>query len=247
MFNSNIEEALNFNYDNYFKKNWKVYNYEGKPIPRISNILSDMINFDLSGWAVYMKSIGKDHKEILKRSVEIGSTVHDMIDKFASTKIVENDFSKFNYPKEISNAYNGYIKWWNMINDGNIVKIIDTEKVLVSPYVGGTLDCLIDINGKVFIIDYKTSNHMNYKYFIQLAAYKYILESYYNTHIDGVILLWLDKSSENFREYVLSSDDESHLCMMEQCKETFLSLLYSYYNTNYLKDLYTDNFKNTLI
>lgn len=247
MFNSNIEEALNFNYDNYFKKNWKVYNYEGKGIPRISNILSDMINLDLSGWAVYMKSIGKDHKEIIKRSTDIGSAVHNLIDIFSSTGVEQVDFSEFNFPIETSNAYKGYLKWWNIINKDNKVKVLETEKVLVSPYVGGTLDCLIDINGKVFIVDYKTSNHMNYKYFIQLAAYKYLLESFYNTHIDGVILLWLDKNSEDFREYVLSIDDESHLLMMEQCKETFLSLLYSYYNTNYLKDLYTSNFKNTLI
>ena len=68
-----------------------------------------------------------------------------------------------------------------MVNENMPFRVIETEKQLVCPYFGGTLDCLAEIDGRIYIIDFKTSNHITYKYFLQLAAYKYMIENYYNT------------------------------------------------------------------
>ena len=37
------------------------------------------------------------------------------------------------------------------------------------------MDGCYEINGRKYIVDYKTSNHVTFRYFLQIAAYRYIL------------------------------------------------------------------------
>ena len=41
-------------------------------------------------------------------------------------------------------------EWWDDINNGNEVELIFSEKSLLCKYFGGTLDCLLKINGKYY-------------------------------------------------------------------------------------------------
>jgi len=55
----------------------------------------------------------------------------------------------------------------------------------------GTVDRVLEINGKEYLVDIKTSNNMHESYWLQLAAYnKLLLE--YNYEVDGVAILWLN-------------------------------------------------------
>ena len=38
------------------------------------------------------------------------------------------------------------------------------EETITCPYFGGTYDFLVEINGRNWLIDFKTSNHIGYKY-----------------------------------------------------------------------------------
>ena len=61
------------------------------------------------------------------------------------------------------------------MNEENKVDIIGQEESLISPYYAGTYDLLVNINGDPYLVDFKTSNHVGYKYFMQIAAYRYLL------------------------------------------------------------------------
>ena len=95
---------------------------------------------------------------------------------------------------------------------------------------------LVEINGKKYLIDFKTSNHVGYKYFLQLAAYRYILRTEHNIEIDGCIVLQLDKKTSSFKEFVLDFSNIEHFAYINNCERAFLSLVYAYFNRLCVED-----------
>ena len=51
-----------------------------------------------------------------------------------------------------------------------------------------------------------------------------------NVEIDGVIVLQLGKEEPEFQEFLLDFSIPEHLEFMNHCEETFLSLVYAFYN-----------------
>lgn len=213
-------------------------------VPRVTEILSAMLHEDfLMTWA---NNIGlykhQKYKDVLNTSADIGSSVHEAIENHVSGKGI---FDQSKYPDDtrrgIVMAFNSFLEWWDIILKQNY-KVLMQEHTLVCKYFGGTLDLLMEINGKIYIVDFKTSNHPSYKYFLQLAAYRYILMNEYNINPDGCLILMLDKSKCHFTELLLDFGNEEHLAYIEQCQETFLSLVYAYYNRGIATQMYTDIF-----
>ena len=140
------------------------YTFEGIPVPRVTEILSFIDMADLLGWANYMGLVKhRRYADIMVEASNIGTAAHSNIEKFFSEDQkdeVDND----------NISFQAFMKWWNELNMTHKVSIIGQEEKLVCPYFGGTYDMLISIDGKIYLIDFKTSNHVGYKYFLQLAA-----------------------------------------------------------------------------
>ena len=205
------------------------YEYDGNKVPRTTHILSRCIHADqLLYWA---NSLGFKHQSYNKTMMvysTIGTQCHDNIDKFL---INHNHIPPINMEREARIAYDGFLKWWEAIHlYANSVEVVYHEKPITCKYFGGTLDGLYKINGKLYLIDYKTSNHITFRYVLQLAAYRYILREEYNINIDGCIILQLSKKNVGFNEYTLNFDNKNDLNYMNECERAFLSLVYSYYN-----------------
>ena len=92
-------------------------------------------------------------------------------------------------------------EWWHGINECHRVKVLGQEQSLFCEYFAGTYDLLISIDDKPYLIDFKTSNHVGYKYFMQLAAYRYLLYSQKNINVEGCIILQFDKQGNFIKEY----------------------------------------------
>ena len=204
------------------------YLYNGKVIPRVTKILSKCIHNDgLMYWANSLGFKHKSYQKTLNEAANIGSQCHNNIDYFLTNKshILPEDI---NYSTK--NAYQSFIKWFDEINLLGDVEVIFHERTLLCPYFGGTLDGLYKINNKIYLVDYKTSNHIVYNYFLQLSAYRYILRTEHNIEIDGCIILQLSKNDISYNECTLDFSNPNHLMFINQCENTFLSLVYSYYN-----------------
>lgn len=222
------------------------YKYEDIWVPRVTEILSSMIHEDyLMTWS---NNIGlyqnKKYKEVLDYAATIGTYVHNAIENLLQNKVminIEEDVLPA-YKDNVRNAFNAFLEWWNIINK-NDYKILMQEYELICPYFGGTLDLLIEINGKVYLTDFKTSNHPSYKYFLQLSAYRYILREYHNINIDGCIILMLNKIKPQFNEIILDFNNIDHFNYMNYCENAFLSLVYSYFNILKCKYNYDKIFK----
>jgi len=175
------------------------YSYNGITVPRTTEILSAMLHEDyLMTWA---NSIGlykrQKYKNVMENVSNIGSLCHKCIEDYIQHNILPDD-TKLQI--EVFNAFHSFLEWWKIILKCKF-KIIFEEKELTCPYFGGTLDLLIEINGKVYLVDFKTSNHTSYKHYLQLSSYRYILITEYGIEVDGFIILKLSKTKVFFEEY----------------------------------------------
>lgn len=201
-------------------KNCDKYFYNGKPVPRVTEILSRCIHNDaLMNWANSLGFKHKSYKATLEEAANIGSRVHEAIEQFFIDGSLSNEF-----------GFLAFKRWWDMINKQNEIKVIGSEQELVCPWFGGTYDMLIEINGKLWLVDFKTSNHVTMNYAMQLAAYRYILWTEHNIQLAGCIILQVNKYEDSFQEYVLDFSNTEHYNFIEHCTVTFLSLVYAYYN-----------------
>ena len=213
------------------------YMYNGQIVPRVTHILSVMNDDYSADWANSLGFRHKNYREELEYYANIGTIVHELCDQILLGQ--EIDLSP--YQREIVNAiYNCTTAckiWWKKLNEEYDVEVVFLEKELTCKYYGGTCDMLLKINGHYFIGDFKTSNHIGYKYWCQLAAYRYILETEMGYKIDGVFILQLNKKRPLYNEYIVSLlDDDCYDCYNEmiltQAFDTFISALLVYTNRN---------------
>lgn len=209
------------------------YAFKGKAVPRVTSILSDMLAEEyLITWAnnvgLYQK---KKHTFYRNKATNIGSHVHDSIEKYIQggklpdfKSIIDSDDRK-----KATNSFNAFMNWWNIIEKTNY-EVLMEEAPLVTEYCGGTLDLLMRINGKIYLIDFKTSSQLGFKYYVQLAAYRRMLYELYGIIIDGCILLKLDKNTGSFEEAILNFSNYNDLEFINYCDQLFIAILYGYYN-----------------
>lgn len=226
-----------YNVDRCTKLNMELlespYSYKGKFVPRVTTIIADMLAEEyLITWA---NSVGlyqhKKHTYYRDKATNIGSHVHEAIEDYIQNRNLPdfNDIIDYTDRKKAYNSFNGFMKWWRIIERNNY-KILMEEAPLVTSYCGGTLDLLMKINGKIYLIDFKTSSQLSFKHFVQLAAYRRMLYDTYGIIIDGTILLKLDKNTGEFEEEVLNFSNHKDLEFINQCDQLFVSILYGYYN-----------------
>ena len=201
------------------------YNYNGIPVPRVTEIISKCIaNESLMYWANSLGFKHKSYKKTLEEAANIGTQCHNTIDEFINTN--DNFTNKINNQQSM-NAYNSFLKWWNDINSNNKVKVIMNEHQLVCPFFGHIPQNRQFQND---LVDYKTSNHVTFRYCLQLAAYRYILRTELGINIDGCIILQLSKNDISYNECLLDLSNPEHTNYLNNCEITFLSMVNSYYN-----------------
>lgn len=200
------------------------YTFEGIPVPRVTEILSFIDMADLLGWANYMGLVKhKRYADIMTEASNIGTAAHSNIEKFFSED-QKDKVDKDNI------SFQAFMVWWNKLNMNHKVSILGQEEKLVCPYFGGTYDMLVSIDNKVYLIDFKTSNHVGYKYFLQLAAYRYMLYINKGISINGCLVLQLSKVKPEYNEYLLDFENQEEYQFIEACTRAFFSLVYLYYN-----------------
>lgn len=220
-----------------------TYEINGQGVPRVTHILSAMLHEEyLLKWA---NSLGFKHKgytSYMKEAADKGTYTHHSIERFL---LFNEDVNLDNIPylarHTVKNTFEGFKSWWECINKNNVVEILAIEKKLICKYFGGTLDCLLKINGKIWLIDFKTSNHMNYKYYLQLSAYAYMLKELEGIEIDGCLILKLNKDEVLYEEFVLDLENNNkHQLFFQDCIQEFLALTMAYYGRMHIESSYKE-------
>lgn len=216
------------------------YSYNGYPVPRVTEILSSMIHEDhLMKWSNFIGRIKhQKYEDVLDQAANKGSYVHNGIEDFLKNS-QDLDISSIphGYRNEVSYAYDSFKMWWDIVSSKKY-NIIMQEQTLVCPWFGGTLDILIEIFGNIYLLDFKTSNYASFKYFLQLAAYKYMLREIYGIDIHGCGIIKLNKKEIRFEEYIIDKSIDEYFEFTNLCEETFLSLVYAYFNRINVENMY---------
>lgn len=217
-------------------KNFKEYvSNDGVSVPRVTEILSSSIHEDfLLKWS---NSLGFKHisyTKFMKDAADKGTYSHYMIEKFLKNGCMLEDIDTFEIPNyyrpTVESTFAGFMKWWADLHViYKDVELVYSEKKLISNYYGGTCDCVLKLDGKYWLIDFKTSNHVNFKYTLQLAAYRELLKTCENIEISGCIILMLDKTEYTYKEYRIDIDKyEYHRQYMDKAIELFDILAIGY-------------------
>lgn len=235
MLNSIISALNNADLSYINTKSSTYHNSEGQKVPRVTEILSTMIHSDaLMYWANSLGFKGIKYKIALNSAANIGTEAHNAIERFLIDKL-----------KTMNNIpFLGFLMWYNIVTQEKHIPIdvIYIEHPLSCQWFGGTLDGLLRIGNRIYLIDFKTSNHVTYKYFLQLAAYRYMLRVVEGIIVDGVIVLQLDKDEPGFNEYLLDFANITDLDFINHCEATFLSLVCGFYNISKAEIMYKNIF-----
>lgn len=205
------------------------YVYNGKNVPRVTEILSLMNDDYLLDWSNSLGFRRKNYREELEFYANIGTIVHDLCDKIMIDSNFEIDYSQYSrdISNQIYNCISGFKNWWNKLNQTYKVEVIAIERPTVCEFYGGTIDVILNINGKLYVGDFKTSNHIGYKYWCQLAAYINMLinEGY---EIGGCFILQLNKKKPISMDYVLDLTDDTNRDFISKAYDTFCGAVYTY-------------------
>jgi hypothetical protein len=214
------------------------YIYNGTPVPRVTEIIGKMISEEyLLQWANNLGFYNKSYELVRDKAATIGENAHKSIEEFLTS---ETPNSNSNFIPFLS-----FKQWWDDINNayGKYPKVLLCEEELVSQFFGGTCDLVMQVSNMNVLVDFKTSNHISYKYFLQLAAYRYMLKLLKGIDINLCIILQLDKRQVLYTEYVIDLAIPEMSEFMDWCLYTFMTLVNGYYSILYSEQLYNQIFK----
>jgi CRISPR/Cas system-associated exonuclease Cas4 (RecB family) len=163
---------------------------DGTEVPGVTTILRDTENKDaLVAWAVKQALAGKDHNETRETAANIGKATHDSLHAMVGGQDViacsENVI-------EVNEAIVKFMPWTELRQPK--IALAETPMVSEQYRFGGTPDFIghvsgaypsslgghTDLDGKLVVIDYKTSNTGPYaSWLLQLGAYALL---YKETH-----------------------------------------------------------------
>lgn len=101
-----------------------------------------------------------------------GSEAHALVERFLKGEAQ----SLLTSTQEAKNAYGAFVKWFNKVEP----TVINVEQVIYSENFeyAGTYDCMLEIDGKVYLCDLKTTNTSRKapkgvyaEHFVQMGAY----------------------------------------------------------------------------
>ena len=171
------------------------YTEDGKPIPSVTTILDAYPK----GAAFYewLKRMGGDADDIRDEAGRKGSKVHDMTEKYDNGLEVSllSETGDINMSLMEWAMFERYVEFRNRFP----FEVIDIERMIVSGTLGyaGTLDRVIEMNGKRILVDIKTSSAIHPHYWLQLAAYENLLTWAHGFNpIDASAILWLNAKTK---------------------------------------------------
>lgn len=218
-----------FNSDDILLGDFSDNSYGDTKLPRITKILSFIDSEGLIDWANAMGRKGLNNQTILEKAANAGTIAHESIERFL----------KYNEePVDRVVAFESFKKWYNDVWMKNTVTILGQEERMTCELFTGTYDLLLKINDKIYLMDFKTSNHVHYKYCMQLAAYRYMLRKNKGIELSGCIILQLNKYRPNYTEYFLNFDNPDHKKYIDECESSFIMLAMLYHKIYHVKNNY---------
>ena len=180
---------------------------DGKVVPGATTITGLLNKPWLVRWANKLGLEGIDSSKYTDEAAATGTLAHAMIQAdLEGTEIDREQFS----PLQVSLAENAVLSWFEWKKQHEIKPLLCEQPFVVdtldNPFIddmpgyGGTVDCYCMLDGIPTLLDFKTSKSIYPEYFVQLAAYKHLLQAHGNP-VEQVRILRVGRDeTEGFEE-----------------------------------------------
>ncbi|MDB2570411.1 preprotein translocase subunit TatA [Gammaproteobacteria bacterium] len=184
---------------------------DNKPVPSVTTVLSGTSK-SKDGLVQWRNRVGDEEADrIIKQSTDIGTAVHEAIEKFLNKEDWDNfeNTSDQILAKNISNkfikdALKGITEIWGL----------EVGLILDNLYAG-TADCVGLYRDIPTLIDFKTAKKIKKRdwiedYFLQGCAYANAHNVMFGTDIQQIVILMVDRNLI-FQEYIVRPTEFSYL------------------------------------
>jgi ATP-dependent exoDNAse (exonuclease V) beta subunit len=171
----------------------RFYQRNGDYYPSITHVLSSYPKG--KHFEDWLKKVGYASDYIVKKAAEEGTQTHELCEDWLNGE--ECTFlDKYHRPKyqpHVWKMFLAFVNFWETYKP----TLIETEVHLFSDEirVAGTCDLVVEINGVLWVLDLKTSNHLQITYDLQTAVYSQCYEECYGKTIQRRGILWLKSKS----------------------------------------------------
>ena len=181
------------------------YKVDGIKVPSVTRVVDGCFPKNLTDWAL---SVGEEeYHRIIDEALDIGNYTHKWIEDYINEKPIDEPTNP---------SIDAFLRWET--NCG--VEFIDSERKIYCDRFkyAGTVDAVAKINGRVCVIDFKTSKKIYKPYHLQVTAYAQAIK-----RIDGLkrwplgIILRLDKETGEYEQKVFEPKD--HFDVFKKCLE----------------------------
>jgi len=163
------------------------------------------------------KGIQTAYKVIGTEAAEIGTIVHNWIESAIEYKMKGGKAPKVPKGDKIGNCIKAYKDWSRERNPTWLAaeqKIYYHDPGGVNCYAG-TVDAVAEVDGKLCVIDFKTSKKIYKPYHLQVAAYAQAISTQDQIDMPMGMILRLDKETGTFQEKLF--DPKPHIHMFFHC------------------------------
>ena len=174
----------------------RYYRRNGNYYPSITYVLSYYPKGKF--FEDWLKKVGYSADYIVKKAGDEGTQTHELIEAYLNDEelcfLKDNGYPR--YSPEVWKMFLRFVEWWETYNQ----TLVEAEVHLFSDEikVAGTCDLVCEIDGELWIIDFKTSNHLQTTYDLQTAVYGKCYEECYGKKPDRYGILWLKSSKRRF-------------------------------------------------
>jgi len=195
------EFALDFDEDSH------SYRVDGIRIPSVTKIVDACFPKFLTDWAL---SIGEEeYRRVIDEALEIGNATHKFCESF-----IKQEYNELE--GDLTPSCEAFLKWYAWSD----AEFLDAERKIYCDKFkyAGTVDAVAKINGRVCVIDFKTSKKIYKPYHLQVAAYCQAVK-----RMDGLrkwplgVILRLDKETGEFEQKVF--EPKHHFGIFRKCME----------------------------
>ena len=162
---------------------------EGVYYPSVTTILQYMPkNKFFESW---LKDVGHNADLIMRKAGKEGTQVHE-----AAEKLVQGE--EISWLDDYGNAKYSQIVWEMILKFADFWRTYKPELISTEDFVwsdehkyAGTADLVVKLDGKVWLLDLKTSNSLHKSYDLQLASYAVALKESKGIEIERTGIIWL--------------------------------------------------------
>lgn len=170
--------------------NGRYYQVNGKRYPSVTRVVSTFAgSYKEKAWLDKLRREGKDPDKISRDNMALGTKFHAACESYLKNSVRDK-------PLECLKMIDGLKPHLDRIDN---IRALETYLYSATWKLAGTVDCIAEFDGRLTVIDFKTTTRLKEKwevpdYFAQCAAYSFMWEELTGERATDLAVLMVDRT-----------------------------------------------------